>query len=366
MTPIARSLSGIAVSALILGLSIAPFALADAASNRYVQQNLVSDGAVAADTVDPNLVNPWGIVFNPNGPVWIANNGSGTSTLYDGLGAPFPSGSPLVVTIAPAAGGTTGVPTGIVFNSSGDFVVTKGAASAASLFVFATEDGTIQGWSFSVDRGHAIVAVDNSSRGAVYKGLALAGNGIAHYLYATDFHNGKIDVFDKDFKPATPLGSFTDPNIPAGFAPFGIQNINGDLYVTYAQQDANRHDDVAGPGLGYIDVYDANGNLIRRLVSRGMLNAPWGLALAPAGFGKFGNDLLVGNFGDGTIQAYDLDNGGFRGELRGADHLALKISGLWGLAFGNGVLHQPSDVLFFTAGIGGEAHGLYGRIEPLP
>ena len=330
---------------------------------RYQQRNLVSDGFVAAEHTDANLVNAWGIAFNPFGFVWVSDNGTGLSTLYDGAGVP----QSLVVTIPPAAGATTGNPTGIVFNGSRSFVVTKGAASGAAAFIFATEDGVIAGWNPTVDPTHAILVKDNSATGALYKGLALSAGGNGLLLYATDFHNGKIDVWDGTFTPVTLApGAFTDPAIPKGFGPFGIQAINGNLYVTYAKQDADRHDDVQGKGLGYVDVYDPNGTLLYRVASKGKLNAPWGLALAPAGFGLFANSLLVGNFGDGRINAYDLASGDWLGELKGADNKPIQIDGLWGLAFGNGFNGQPVNTLFFTAGPGDEAHGLYGRLDALP
>ncbi len=331
------------------------------APRAYEVHNLVSDLPEAADHQDPNLVNAWGIVFNPNGPAWVNDNGSGVSSLYDGDGNAFPLASPLVVTI-PGPDGPS-APTGIVFNSSSDFAVAPGKPA---LFIFATEDGTIAGWNPTVDPDNAILVVPNSGysgSGDIYKGLALAANGKGHFLYATDFHNGRIAVFDKNFQPVAPSGSFEDPQIPDGYAPFGIQNIQGNLYVTYAKQDADRHDDVAGQGHGFVRVYDADGNLLSRVASRGQLNSPWGLALAPAGFGRFSNRLLVGNFGDGAINAYDPAGGTFQGQLRETRGRVIHIDGLWGLSFGNGVLDQPTDVLFFTAGPGGESHGLYGRIE---
>ena len=331
-----------------------------AASNFYQQHNLVSDGFLAADHTDPNLVNAWGIAFNPFGVVWVADNGTGVATLYDGLGNP----QSLVVTIPPVPGSTDlGNPTGIVFNGSSDFVVTRDAVSGPSRFIFASENGTISAWAPNVDATHAILMVNNSASGSVYKGLALAANGNGQFLYATDFHNSNIDVFDKDFKPATLACSFDDTKIPNGFGPFGIQNITGNIYVTYAKQDPDRHDDVAGKGLGFVDVFDANGCLIRRVVTRGQLNAPWGMAIAPADFGKFSNTLLIGNFGDGLINAFDIRTGNFRGALRDNKSRPIDIDGLWGLSFGNGLLSQPTNVLFFTAGPGDEAHGLFGKIE---
>jgi len=340
-------------------------------SDLYQQHNLVSDGSVTADHVDPNLVNAWGLAFNPFGFVWVADNGSGDSTLYDGAGNP----QSLVVQIPTPTASSGGNPTGIVFNGSSGFMVTAAGVSGASRFIFATEDGIIAAWAPNVDATHAIVAVDNSKgSGAIYKGLALSGDGSRQLLYAADFHNAKVDVFDSSFAPVDLAAStaarpssntpFHDRKIPAGFAPFGIQAIGGNIYVTYAMQDADKEDEVAGRGLGYVDVYDPNGTLLHRVASRGSLNAPWGIAMAPAGFGRFSNTLLVGNFGDGTINAFEPVFNFQIGTLRGPDHQPLKIDGLWGLAFGNGLANQPVNTLFFAAGPDDEAHGLYGRIDP--
>jgi uncharacterized protein (TIGR03118 family) len=305
------------------------------------------------------LVNAWGVAFNPTGAVWVANNHSGTSTLYDGDGNIIP----LVVQIpGPITSADPGAPAGIVFNASTNFKVTKGNASEASPFIFATEQGTIAAWSPKIDLTHATTVVDNSRKNTIYKGLALSAGGNGNLLYATDFHNNKIDVFDSNFQPTTVLGKFFDPAIPAGFAPFGIQAIGGDIYVTYAKQDADKEDDVVGKGLGFVDVFDPNGFLLRRIAARGHLNAPWGLALAPAGFGRFSNCLLVGNFGDGHINAYDLVSGRFVGQLRNHNHRPIEIDGLWGLAFGNGFAAQPVNTLYFASGPGDEEHGLYGSI----
>jgi uncharacterized protein (TIGR03118 family) len=338
--------------------------VAHAVSDFYQQHNLVSDGFVPADNSDQNLINSWGIAFNPFGPVWVADNGAGVSTLYDGDGKL----QPLVVQIpTPAGAPGKGTPTGIVFNGSTGFAVSVGSTSGPSRFIFATEDGVIAGWAPTVDATHAIRIIDNSkTTAAVYKGLALSVGGNGSLLYAADFHNNKIDVFDSSFKATTLTGTFSDPDLPAGFAPFGIQAINGNIYVSYAKQDDKKHDDVAGKGLGFINVFDPDGHLIRRVVSRGSLNSPWGMALAPAGFGKFSNRLLVGNFGDGKINAYDIATGQFIGKLKSLDKHAIQISGLWGLAFGNGFVKQPVNTLFFAAGPGDEEHGLYGRIEIAP
>jgi uncharacterized protein (TIGR03118 family) len=329
---------------------------ANAADKFYQQHNLVSDGFVPADNLDPHLINAWGIVFGPTNPVW--DQGSGVATLYDGLGHSFPPPpqGPLVLNIpkAPNHGPATG-PTDIVFNDSTGFVVEAGSASGPARFVFATLDGLIAGWAPNVDLHNAIVAVPASV--GTFTGLALANNGIGMFLYVADIRNARIAAFDSNFHPATLSGSFADPAIPPGFGPYGIHNIDRDLYVTYARQDRT-----FAKGLGFVNVFHANGNLIRRVASRGKLNGPWAVALAPAAFGKFSNHLLVGNFGDGTIDAFDPATGKFRGQLKGTDRQPLKIDGLWALRFGNGLLDQPADVLFFSAGPGNERHGLYGNI----
>jgi uncharacterized protein (TIGR03118 family) len=360
---------------LALGAALAAVALISAqaaprvfASQGFYQQtNLVSDIPGLAAVHDPNLVNAWGIVHGPATPFWIADNGTGVSTLYNGAGTPFPPGTPLVVTIPPPKGspaGTIAAPTGIVFNGSSGFVVSKGSASGVARFIFSSEDGTISGWSPTVDLHHAILAVDKStdSPGAVYKGLAIGSNAAGTFLYATNFRAGTVDVFDAQFHQVSLAGSFADPNLLPGYAPFGIATIGGNLYVTYALQNAEKHDDVAGPAHGFVDVFDTNGNLIKRLVTRGRLNSPWGLALAPANFGRFSNDLLVGNFGDGRINAVDPQTGDFLGQLRDASNRPITIDGLWGLEFGNDGNAGPSTTLFFTAGINDEADGLFGSL----
>ena len=315
MNPFKRYPSALLTSAI---LSLACILPTQAAGTAYQQTNLVSDGFATADHTDTNLVNAWGVAFNPFGPVWVAANGGGVSTLYDGSGNPQPTLSqPLIVQIpSPGNPDGGGNPTGIVFNGGANaFLVAKAAKpSAASRFLFATEDGLIAGWAPAVDPAHAITAIDHSAAGAVYKGLALSAGGSGALLYASDFHNGRVDVFDAAFQAVNQLpGAFVDPNIPSGFAPFGLQAINGNIYVSYAMQDTDKHDDVKGKGLGFVNVFDPNGVLIRRVVSGGRLNAPWGMALAPAGFGGFANRLLVGNFGDGRINAYDLATGEFAG-----------------------------------------------------
>lgn len=336
----------------------------DMGSNKglYQQHNLVSDGSVVSDHTDPNLTNPWGIAFGVTNPVWVANNASGTSTLYDGLGNLIP----LVVTIPPAPSvGGVGTPTGIVFNNTANWMITSNGQTAAAAFIFASEDGTISGWAPSVNRTMAILAVDNSASGAIYKGLTSGANGTAAFLYAANFASGKIDVFDNAFKPVMLQNGFVDPNLPPGYAPFNVQNLQGNIYVSYAKKDA-KNNPIRGKGLGIVNVFDANGKFIRRIATGGGLNAPWGLVFTPANFGKFSNVLLVGNFGDGKINAFDLDSHiRSLGQLRGANGKVLSIDGLWALSFGNGFNNQPTDVLFFTAGPNNETNGIYGKITPI-
>lgn len=347
-----------------MGATAALIALAIGAAgdtlNGYVQTNLVSDLPGVAAHQDTDLVNPWGIVSGPSTPFWINDNGTGMSTLYNGAGSKLG----LTVTIPPPAGSSgLSAPTGIVFNSGPSF--------GGAHFIFDTEDGTLSAW----NSGNSAVLKATSSAGSVYKGLALGNNGSGDLLYAANFGLGRVDVFDSNFHPTTASGGFQDPTLPPGYAPFDIQNIGGKLYVTYALQDTAKHDDVAGPGNGFIDVFDLNGNRLQRLTSNGALNSPWGLAVAPSGFGAFSGDLLVGNFGDGTINAYDLTTGNSMGTLDNPSGTPLAIDGLWGLRFGNGAQGEGLDTLYFTAGIAGpdqiEDHGLFGSIsvetpEPQP
>lgn len=329
-------------------------------SGTYVQTNLVSDIPGMAQFTNPLLVNPWGIVASASSPFWVSDNGTGLSTVYHGDGT---EARPPVTVPPPAGADGPAAPTGIVVNgNSSEFQVQANGVSGGSIFLFATEDGTISGWSPSVDSNNAILAVDNSASGAVYKGLALGSNSQGDSLYATNFHNGTVDVFDSSFHQVQLDGSFSDPNLPPRYAPFGIANINGLLYVTYAKQNSEKHDDIAGIGHGFVDVFDTDGHLVNRLISRGVLDSPWGLTVAPSQFGKFSNDLLVGNFGNGNINAYDPSTGAFKGTLRDMDHQPITIDGLWGLTFGNG---QDSDAntLYFTAGINHEQDGLFGSIQ---
>jgi uncharacterized protein (TIGR03118 family) len=257
----------------------------------------------------------------------------------------------------------------VVFNDTAQFVVSKAGKSGPALFIFATEDGTISGWNPFVDSTHAILAVDRSQvgLGAVYKGLASGSHNNQGFIYATNFRFGTVEMFDAQFHLVT---SFTDATLASTcplpgqcFAPFGIRNINGNLFVTYALQKPGKHDDQEGPGNGFVDIFNTAGNLLSRFASQGTLNSPWGLALAPANFGPFSNHLLVGNFGDGRINAFALPTGSFSGQLADERGSPIKISGLWGLTFGNGSLAGDTNKLFFTAGINEESDGLFGRIE---
>ena len=323
------ALAGLAaVSATIVSSEIVTPASADdggIANRSYVQTNLVSDIPGLAAHTDPNLKNPWGTSVGPGSPIWVSDNHAGVTTLYDGAGNP----QPLVVAIPapPSAGeGAVGAPTGQAFNTfdpaSTDFVISEDGRSGPAFFLFATEDGTIAGWNPNVDRGHAVIAVDRSTAtdsagdvGALYKGMALVTTPAGKFLYASNFRFGTVDVFDSHFNL---VNTFTDPTVPSGFAPFGIHNIGGKLFVTFAKQGPGKEDDAARPGNGFVDVFAPNGDLLQRLVSRGRLDSPWAVTLAPSTFGALGGDILVGNFGNGRIDAYDPASGEFQGKLSGA------------------------------------------------
>lgn len=327
-------------------------------ATRFKATIVVSDGAITAPHTDANLKNAWGVAFNPNGFVWVANNGTQTATLYDGNGVV----QTLVVSIPPTATGPAN-PTGIVFSNGPDLVIARNGKSGAAAFLFAGEGGSITAWAPAVDMTHAFTVIDSSASGAVYKGLAIASTSAGHRLYATDFHNNKIDVFNGTFTPMTVPGGFKDAQLPAGFAPFGIQTIGSKIYVTFAKQDAAAHDDVPGAGNGFVDVFDVDGNLIQRLAPNNSLNAPWGIALAPGNFGTLSNDILIGNFGDGTVNAFDSTTGVFVGQLLNTDGNPFSQRGLWGMQFGNNLNAQPSNTLFFAAGPNFEADGVYGRLD---
>jgi uncharacterized protein (TIGR03118 family) len=368
----------VGLSALGLQFMTGTFASSAQAQNvqrvpgTFVWTNLQSDIAGVADRTDANLVNSWGLARNPvgNNPFWIADNGTGVSTLYQNDGTPVP----LVVTIPPTSAdqgpNPIASPTGIVFNSDPSaFILSDGQPAA---FIFDAEDGGISAWNFQLNPNtQAVLKVDNSSpspgRSSVYKGLAIATRSAGgSTLYATNFHKGTVDVYDSTFTKVKTTGSFSDPNPPpvpsgaVGWAPFGIVTINNSLYITFAAQDPKRHDDVSGLGNGFVDVFDSEGNLQMRLITQGQLNSPWGLANVPKAFGPLSsNVLLVGNFGDGHINAYDVHSGAFLGQLLHRKGQPLQFNGLWALLFSDGKL-------FFTAGINDEADGLFGFIVPSP
>jgi uncharacterized protein (TIGR03118 family) len=332
-------------------LALAGSSITMLAAAQYSQHNLVSDGFVSADQTDSQLVNPWGISFSSSSFFWIADNHSAASTLYDGSG----NKQSLVVT-------TPDDPTGTVFNGSSDFQISNGTASAAALFLFAHEGGTISAWSPTVTGTSTTVVADLSGSGAVYTGLAIQTGGAANRLYAANFGRGTVDMFDNAFHY---IGSFTDATVDQGYAPFNVQSIGSNLFVEYAEVGPDG-DEVAGAGLGFVDEFDSDGHLVRRIASHGALNAPWGVAMAPAGWGQFGGDLLVGNFGDGTINAFDPNTGTKMGTLSDIDGNPIVNDGLWGLAFGNGAHGTSTNSLYFTAGVGDEEHGLFGRIDAVP
>lgn len=308
---------------------------------------------------DTNLVNPWGIAINPTGgPFWISDNGSDKATLYGGdVSGSALTVNPLVVSVP---GGT---PTGQVFNSTTSFVVTSGAQSAPALFIFSSEAGQITGWNPGVPTPAPSTSAQNGVTvpGAEFKGLAIGATGGNSFLYATDFAGGTVRAFNGTYVETALAGTFTDPGMPSNYAPFGIQNINGVLYVSYAQKEAGGGDDVAGAGHGYVDRFDLSGHFIDRFVTKGPLNSPWGIALAPATFGKFGGAILVGNFGDGKINAFDPVSGKLLGTLSSGGH-PIVLPYLWGIAFGNGVSAGDSNALYFTAGTNGEANGTFGKV----
>jgi uncharacterized protein (TIGR03118 family) len=327
--------------------------------NAYVVTNLVSNQVNKAPTIDPNLQNAWGVAFSPAAsPFWIADNNAGVSTLYDGLGniVNLANGASPVKIPGPGGPGT-GTPTGVVWNPSAAFLVPGTSIQAA--FIFDTEDGIIAAWAGGLTPNNQAVQAAKPDK-AVYKGLAFGTNSTGAFLFATNFHDGTVDVFNSAYQR---VSTFTDPKIPAGYAPFGIQNINGNLIVTYAKQDAQKHDDAAGPGRGFVDAFDTDGKLLRRLASRGALNSPWGVARASFAFGKFSDDILIGNFGDGKIHALSWDGSSLE-PLRDGNGKPIKIDGLWTLTLGGGRGSSPST-LYFTAGPNDEKDGLFGTITPV-
>jgi uncharacterized protein (TIGR03118 family) len=369
----ARVRRGLSVATIMAAGALAAGALGAAPAgatthvSAYRQINLVSDQAGKANLKDPDLVNAWGLAASPGtnaspgSPLWVADNGSDVATLYAGASTTTVSKVPLTVSVTGAA------PTGQVFNGDGSaFIVNDNQGNSGSaLFIFDTENGTIDGWAPNVGGPSPStvteVARDNGAN-AVYKGLAVATVKGQSFLYATNFRSGRVEAYDSTFTPVEmPGGLFVDPGLPAGYGPFGVAEIMGKLYVSFAKQDATLHDDVAGPGHGFVDVFTNTGAFVRRLVTRGALNSPWGLALAPRGFGRFGGDLLVGNFGNGLVNVYNATNGAWLGRLQQRNGLPIQIDGLWGLMFGNGNA-AGTNQLIFSAGPSDESHGLLGKI----
>jgi len=345
---------------LLLGVATAT----EAASNSYKVKKLVADEPGKAKFTDTNLVNGWGVAAAPEGPVWVNATESGVSVVYQQNGKPFPDATnPLIVTIPPpplVLG--PGHPTGIVFNNSSDFVISNGTLAGPSKYLFASEDGIVAGWNPAIDATNALITIDESALDAVFKGITigLTPTGFRR-LYVTDFHNGRVRIYDDDFALVT---SFGGNNLPAGFAPFNCAVLADELYVTFAKQLApDNEDDEPGPGNGFVQVFDADGVFVRAVATAGPLNSPWGLALAPSNFGKFSNHLLVGNFGDGRINAFDQVLGTFLGGLQDNKKKPITIDGLWGLTFVPSATSQDHNVLFFAAGPEDEEHGLFGTIK---
>ena len=358
----AKSMS--AVAALMVALILFTWtsrASAAGPSDTYHQTNLVSDLPGVALIQDPDLVNPWGISMSTTSPFWVANNGSGTSTLYGGdvNGSRFVKMT-LVVSIP------DGLPTGTVFNtgSAADFIVSDGTTSGRATFLFASQVGIVSGWSPGVPPPPPSMQAQVGGTGdAVYTGLAIGQVGTATYLYAADFEHGKIDVYDNTFHAATLDGSFSDPNIPNSYSIFNIQNLGGKLYVTYAQQSHKEPDEETDRGSGFVDVFDTSGHLLQRLIQGNHLRAPWGMALAPDNFGAFSNALIVGNFGDGQLHAFDPASGKYLGEMKNEDGKPVVIDGLWGITFGNGGNGGDRNALYFASGPDDETHGLFGSLR---
>ncbi|NUP53035.1 MAG: TIGR03118 family protein [Catenulispora sp.] len=361
--PSKRLTAGVAAGLLAAtGVLLGPSASAHEHDTAFTQTNLVSDIPGMAALTDPALVNPWGLAHGPATPVWASDNGADATTLYA-----TPAGGG-VAKVSPG-GHTTiaipgGAPTGQAFHDpadAGDFVVTENGKSGPAFFIFASENGGISAWNPQVDTGSAIAVGQGDD--AVYKGLTLWQNPLGSFLLAADFHNARIDVFDSQFRRLTlPPTFFQDPNLPAGYAPFNVAAIGDAVYVSYAKQDADKHDEVDGPGLGFVDVYTDFGQHRTRFASHGPLNAPWAITVAPSSFGRFAGDILVGDFGDGRINAFDR-RGHFEGPLRGADGKPLAIDGLWGLLPGTAA-NGGTDSIWFAAGLNHEADGLLGLIGP--
>lgn len=358
MVTITRYLSIVSIGVFSLGTTMSA-----QTTQHYKQTNLVSDVPGMAAATDPNLVNPWGMSRSSGSPWWISDNGPGLSTLYSGAGV----AASLVVTIPPAdSANGAGTPSGQVFNGTTDFQL---AAGKSAIFIFVTEDGTVSGWNPGVSPS-AVIKV-NTHSASVFKGVALAetttsSGRTANFLYVADFRKGHVNVYDTNFHRVW-LGddAFEDERLPEGYAPFNVQNIGGNIYVAFAKPDAAKHDEVDGAGLGYVDVFSPAGRLLLRMQHSQLLNAPWGIAQAPTDFGAYSHDILVGQFGSGEIVVFDPVTGRIKGTLNDASNAPIAIDGLWGIAFGSGGNSGPANTLYFTAGLDGEQHGLFGTIAPI-
>jgi uncharacterized protein (TIGR03118 family) len=342
-------------TALVIGVAAA----LPAPAATITQTNLVSDGYTQSTYTDPNLKNPWGISYSPTGPFWVSDNNSGLTTVYVSSGQP----QSLVVTIPPASGTGTGSPTGQVYNSNAkDFVVTSNGKSGSAAFIFATEDGTISGWSSSVNPSTAVIAVNQSAEQSVFKGMALYTSNGTTSLYVTDFWAGTVDVYNSSF---TLVSQFRDNTLPADWAPYNVAVLNNQIYVTYAKQDAQRHDSVSGKGLGAVEIVSPTGTVMAS-TSHGTLNAPWGLAIAPSSWGKkLGGSLLVGNFGSGNISVFNATTLKPEGVLKNGKK-TIAIDGLWGLIPGNGGSGGAANTIYFSAGPNAETDGLFGSLTYTP
>jgi uncharacterized protein (TIGR03118 family) len=354
---LAATAGTVVIAAAIASVGATPVDADNAlAGNQFRAVRLVSDIPGAAHTTDPNLVNAWGLAFSPTSPLWVANNGTSTSTLYRGVTPGMPiTAVPLVVSIP---GG--GAPTGMVFNPTDAFVLSTDGKTGPALFIFAGEDGDISAWNQSGDVTKATLV--QHADGAIFKGLTMVATGDRNFLLAADFHNNRIQVFNDQFSPVDRPNAFRSRGIPDGYAPFNVANLDGRVYVTYAKQDAAGEDDVSGPGHGFINVFTQRGRFLGSLVRRGPLNSPWGLAIAPKGFGPFAGKLLVGNFGDGRIHVVNGRSGRVVATLRNGEGRPISIDGLWGLLPGNGTAGNRSDV-WFSAGPDDESHGLLGVLR---
>ena len=344
----------------VLALALVFAGAAAAAQSDFTVTPLVSDNGVPGTATDGNLVNAWGLASSSTSPWWVADNGKSVSTLYNGAGAKLP------LTVAVSED-----PTGVVFNTPGvaDPTAFDVVAGSPAAFLFDGEGGTITAWNGSQGTTAKLEVDQGAQDGAVFKGLAIAQTSAGPRLYATDFHNRRVDVYDKNWQPVDQPFQFFDPTIPHSYGPFGIQAIGDRIFVTYAKTQPGSDDEAHGQGLGFVDSFDAaTGILDGRVAMHGQLNAPWGLAMAPQGFGDLGGDLLVGNFGDGRIHAYRPILGGLAfvpaGRLDVSHGSPLQIDGLWALEFGNGANAGPTGTLFFTAGPNDENDGLFGTITP--